>query len=88
MKNTKRITSIIMTALLMGATVANAQILILSEDDYINSSRSNLDNGSLPNIPTLGTTLDQYAPLNGGILLLGCLGGAYLLGKRKKNDDK
>ena len=29
-------------------------------------------------------TIDYLAPLNGGILLLSCLGGAYLLGKRRK----
>lgn len=29
-------------------------------------------------------SLENYAPLSGGILVLGCLGGAYLIGKRRK----
>ena len=28
--------------------------------------------------------IDYLAPLSGGVLLLSCLGGAYLLGKRRK----
>ena len=29
-------------------------------------------------------SMDHYAPLGSGILVLGCLGGAYLIGKRRK----
>ena len=29
-------------------------------------------------------SLENFAPLSGGILVLGCLGGAYLIGKRRK----
>ena len=29
-------------------------------------------------------SMENYAPLSGGILVLGCLGGAYLIGKRRK----
>jgi hypothetical protein len=29
-------------------------------------------------------SLENFAPLGGGILVLGCLGGAYLIGKRRK----
>ena len=32
-------------------------------------------------------SLEHFAPLSGGILVLGCLGGAYLLGKRKKEQN-
>ena len=32
-------------------------------------------------------SLENFAPLSGGILVLGCLGGAYLLGKRKKEQN-
>ena len=28
--------------------------------------------------------IDYLAPLSGGVLLLSCLGGAYLLGKKRK----
>ena len=33
-----------------------------------------------------GITIDWYAPLGGEIFLLGCLGGAYLLGKRRRKE--
>jgi len=75
-------------ALLMTVSLpkANAQIFILSEQEYLNSSRSRVTNGQLPIIPQLGSTQDQYAPLGGGVWILGCLGGAYLIGKRRKKD--
>ena len=31
-------------------------------------------------------TIDYLAPLGGEVMLLACLGGAYLLGKRKKEE--
>lgn len=31
-------------------------------------------------------TIDRYAPLGGELLLLGCLGGAYLIGKKRKEE--
>ena len=36
--------------------------------------------------PKFGITIDQYAPMGSGLFVLGFLGGAYLLGKRKKED--
>ena len=35
----------------------------------------------------LNITIDSLAPLGGEILLLSCLGGAYLLGKKRKEND-
>ena len=32
-------------------------------------------------------SLENFAPLSGGILVLGCLGGAYLIGKRRKEQN-
>ena len=32
-------------------------------------------------------SLENFAPLSGGILVLGCLGGAYLIGKRRKEKN-
>ena len=32
-------------------------------------------------------TFDSIAPLSGGMLVLGCLGGAYLIGKRRKEKN-
>ena len=77
-------------ALLMAASLpkANAQIFIVDEQEFLNNSRNRVTAGQLPNIPNLGTTYDQYAPLGSGWLLLTGLGGAYLLGKRQKRQKK
>ena len=41
----------------------------------------------LPDVPNNDQTGDHSdAPLGSGLLLLGCLGGAYLIGKRRKED--
>ena len=42
---------------------------------------------TLPDVPNNDQTGDHSdAPLGSGLLLLGCLGGAYLIGKRLKED--
>jgi len=91
-KTMKKNSIIIMSllALLMTASLpkANAQIFIIDEEEYLNSSRSRVTNGQLPIIPQLGSTQDQYAPLGGGVWILGCLGGVYLLGKRKNRREE
>ena len=33
------------------------------------------------------TDIDEFAPLGEGILLLSCLGGAYLIGRRRKEQN-
>ena len=69
---------------------APAQILIMDEEEEEDSERTDVDEQGLelPAVPELGITIDQYAPLGGEILVLGCLGGAYLLGKRKKKEQQ
>ena len=62
---------------------AQAQVFMTDEDYYING-RASQEGEELPNIPFLDITYDQYAPIGEGIVLLGCLGGAYLIGKRRK----
>ena len=37
-------------------------------------------------VPEQNVTYDQYVPVGEGILLLAGLAGAYLVGKRKKED--
>ena len=63
---------------------ADAQVFIVTEEEFLNSDRNRITDGQLPFVPNLNVTIDQYAPLGGGAWLLGCLGGAYLLGKRRK----
>lgn len=68
-------------------TSAKAQVFILDDHEFNSSHRARYnDNGTLPNPPELDVTYDQYAPLGSGVLVLGCLGGAYLLGKRRKKE--
>jgi hypothetical protein len=74
-------------AFLMAASLkSEAQILIVDDQEFLNSNRNGTSAENLPIIPQLGLTTDQYAPLGGGWIVLGCLGGAYLLGKRKRKD--
>ena len=85
----KRIVSIMAVLALMFGPMSiqpvKAQILIMDEEDEAWSDRVDIGEGlEMPIIPELGITLDQYAPLGGEVLALGLLGGAYQLGKRRK----
>lgn len=74
-----------------GVNQAKAQIFITEDDEYANSRchDENLPNGFIiPDFPNHNETWDVFTPLGDGLLLLGCLGGAYLLGKRKRKDDE
>ncbi len=87
----KRVLSIIAIAvLLIGPFTiqnANSQVFLTQED----MERLDRDNPDLPGIPHLAITTDQfqdveiYSPIGGGLFVLSCLGGAYLLGKKKSN---
>ena len=80
------ITLTALTALLFCGMTANAQVF-LDDEDMSNSLRANGSNDpDLPVIPELNVTYDQYAPLGGEMMLLGLLGGAYLLGKKKREE--
>ena len=85
--------SIIVTTLLAAAMLlsvpSRAQVFIMEEDE--GSSRTST-NGNLPGIPTLDIGYDQYddpsfVPLGSGTIILGCLGGMYLLGRRRKERE-
>ena len=59
------------------------------EIDYKFDDKTKLDDQGLeaPMTPgKAGITIDRYAPLGGEIFVLACLGGAYLLGKRRKEE--
>ena len=74
-----------------GVNQAKAQIFITEDDEYANlrCHDENLPNGFIiPDFPNHNETWDVFTPLGDGLLLLGCLGGVYLLGKRKRKDDE
>ena len=80
---------IIATALLLSVS-AHAQIFIVMEEDLATNLRVNDEPASNPFVPVAGTDFDQslYTPLGSGCLALAALGGAYLLGKRRRKDEE
>ena len=79
-------TLIILTLLLALAAPTQAQILMMDDDE--NEYRNEVgDNGEWNNVIFHGSPDDQtnYLPLGDGILVLAALGGAYLVGKRKRD---
>ena len=78
---------IVAAAFLMAASLpAKAQVFIADEEEFMNSSRNARDESQLPFIPELGVTNDQYAPVGSGVALLGLLGGAYLIAKKRREE--
>ena len=73
---------IVLLLLLSLSLVSKAQIFI-DDDEYEGTLRNGQSSSGLL-VPIQGQQTDQYAPLGEGVLLLGCLGGAYLLNKRRK----
>ena len=88
----KRIISVMaVLAMLCGPTMmqsAKAQHIFNSQEEMENSLRGGVEDdlGSV-SIHDDEISLENFAPLGGGVLVLGCLGGAYLIGKRRKEQD-
>ena len=88
----KRIISVMaVLAMLCGPAmmqIAEAQNIFESNEDLKKSLRGSSDEEENDVISLEDRdgdiTLENFAPLSGGILVLGCLGGAYLIGKRRK----
>lgn len=80
---------IVATALLLSVTV-NAQILLMTDEEMEHNMRC--DYGTYSEdifVPVQGLDMDQsFTPVGNGLWVLGCLGGAYLLGKRRKKDEE
>ena len=68
----------------MLAVPAMAQVFL--DDEAAHSDRLGNDAPNYPYVPEQNVNYDQYAPVGGGVLLLAGLAGAYLLGKRKKEE--
>ena len=58
------------------------------EDKVEGLDRSKADDElvEMPQAEQQNITIDYLAPLGGELLLLSCLGGAYLIGKRRKKE--
>lgn len=63
--------------------VAEEEVVGKEEDEFLDRAVKE-ENVEMPQAEQQNITIDYCAPLGGGILLLSCLGGAYLLGKRRK----
>ena len=76
---------LIFSILLALAAPMRAQVFIMEEDEN-DRLRNVFGNGDWNNIIVHGSPDDQanWVPLGSGALLLAALGGAYLIGKRKK----
>ena len=67
-----------------------ANVVIIEEEEDDKDQDVFLDRAvhdetvEMPQAEKQNITIDYCAPLGSGILLLSCLGGAYLLGKRRK----
>ena len=84
MKKRNNIISVLLVVLFatMSFNRANAQIVLMDDDEYNNR---NPVFTVVDITPDHNTTWD-YTPIGDGLWLLGCLGGAYLLGKRRRKE--
>ena len=77
------------TILLIGS-ISNtyAQVFITDDETFDNRLGNNMDGGFVMTdiMPDHDTTWD-YTPIGDGLLSLGCLGFAYLMRKKRKNDQ-
>lgn len=71
--------------MLMAVVPAMSQVFILEDNEW-NNKRTGSDS---PNqwFPEQNVSYDQSVPAGEGIMLLAGLAGAYLLGKRKKEQE-
>lgn len=77
----------IAAALMMFAFTAKAQVFIIDDDEFTGNRQTS--NGSLvvDNPWQYNLGVDVYVPAGEGIFVLAGLAGAYLLGKRKKEQE-
>lgn len=77
---------LLMAMFLVTVTPANAQVFIM-DDEFEGTQRiaSESDFGLI--VPIEGLDSDQYLPLGDGLFMLVGLGTAYLMRKRKKDNE-
>lgn len=78
---------LIMTIAIATMFVAPAMAQIFIDDEDMNSNRANGDAQMIINNPAVyDSGEDWYAPVGEGIFVLAGLAGAYLIGKRRKEE--
>ena len=81
-KEVRRNAILVLLLMLLSVTTATAQVFIM-DDEFEGTMRNRSEDYGLI-VPIEGLDSDQYLPLGDGLLVLAALGGAYLIGKRKK----
>lgn len=78
---------LIMTIAIATMFVAPAMAQVFLDDEDLNGNRANGSSQLLINNPAVyDSGEDWYAPVGEGIILLAGLAGAYLVGKRRKEE--
>ena len=81
----KKLILAITTVLMLVSAPAMAQVFLDDDDQFGNRANVSQDEFGVM-VPSQNAEIDQYIPLGDGIVLLSVLGGAYLIGKKRKND--
>ena len=79
---------LIMTIAIATMLAAPAMAQVFLDDDDLNNKRDGSTEVLGPGayVPEQNVTHDQYVPVGEGMLLLAGLAGAYLVGKRRKEE--
>ena len=85
------ITSMAIASMLVAPAAMMAQNIYLSNEEIVGSMLGEKvdegKEGQKEEIQRDITDIDEFAPLGEGVLLLSCLGGAYLFGRRRKEQN-
>lgn len=78
-------------SMLVAPAAMMAQNIYLSNEEMVESMLGEKEDegkeGEKEEIHRDITDIDEFAPLGEGVLLLSCLGGAYLFGRRRKEQN-
>lgn len=77
---------LIMTIAIATMFVAPAMAQVFLDEDEYNANRAGNTAMNIPNPAVYDSGEDWYAPVGEGIVLLAGLAGAYLIGKRRKEE--
>lgn len=84
-KEMRRNVILMLLFMLLSVTTATAQVFIL-DDEFEGTMRNPTEDFGLI-VPIEGLDTDQYLPLGDGLFVLAGLGAAYLMRKRKKDEE-